>query len=434
MTRSHSAPPPGGGRGDATREHDSQDRVAISSVPVSREVATQSGAPLAVPARWLDTLLVTGTTLPVDHGEAAVAEQIVKTVAALLPEWAVGARLVAGKSSPRVIKLAPAGEEHRAAGIEPARLFPGYLHERVYEAESDRVGWTLHVAGDDPAIDDPDAPGNFLAVRAAQMMRRGLFSVRRCEAAERTSRELRELSSYMVQAEKLASVGQIAAGIVHELNNPLTSIVAYTDYLTRRAHARGADADDLERLRRIRESAGRMLRFTRDLVAYARPSSETPVVLSLHTVIDRALAFCEHVLEESGVTVERCFAPDLPAVRGVPEELAQVFVNLVTNACHAMAPFHGRLIVRTERLEGAVRVVVEDNGHGIPEESLPQIFAPFFTTKPDGRGTGLGLSIVKSIVDNHEGEIRAEAVSPRGARFVVELPVRVNQADRDSPT
>jgi two-component system NtrC family sensor kinase len=260
-----------------------------------------------------------------------------------------------------------------------------------------------------------------LVLRAAQVLQRGLHQARKYAAAERSATDLRKLNSHMVQAEKLASLGQIAAGVVHELNNPLTSIVAYTDYLSRRAQARG-DADDLERLRRVNESAGRMLRFTRDLVTYARPSSEVPVPVQVQTVIDQALAFCEHVLDGAGAQVERRYATGLPAVQGMPEQLAQVFVNLVTNACHAMPQGSGRLVVTTRAEDGSVLVLVEDNGHGIPNENLQAIFAPFFTTKTDGRGTGLGLSIVKNILEGHGGEIHAECVVPAGTRFVLKIP------------
>jgi C4-dicarboxylate-specific signal transduction histidine kinase len=232
----------------------------------------------------------------------------------------------------------------------------------------------------------------------------------------------------MVQAEKLASLGQIAAGVVHELNNPLTSIVAYTDWLTRKQAQTpgGGDPDSLERLRRIGESASRILRFTRDLVTYARPSSEVPVPVSLHTVIEQALAFCEHVLAQHGAQVERRFTEVVPPVRGMHEQLVQVFVNLFTNACHAMPGDGGELLVRTELTTDSLRllVYVEDNGHGIAGDQLTQIFAPFFTTKVDGRGTGLGLSIVKNIMDNHGAEIRAERSDNGGARFILAFPVQ----------
>ncbi len=165
-----------------------------------------------------------------------------------------------------------------------------------------------------------------------------------------------------------------------------------------------------------------MLRFTRDLVSYARPSSEIPVQVSVHLVIDQAIAFCEHVLAGANVTVERHFASDLPAVRGKPEQLAQIFVNLVTNACHAMSPAGGTLTVTTREASGVVHIDLVDTGHGIHADHVPHVFTPFFTTKTSGAGTGLGLAIVKSILDGHGGTIRATSDPGRGATFVITLP------------
>ncbi len=247
--------------------------------------------------------------------------------------------------------------------------------------------------------------------------------------------------------------------MVHELNNPLTSIAAYTDFLLRRAAQRPAsDADDVERLRRIAESANRMLRFTRDLVSYARPSGDVPIAVQLNGVIDRALAFCEHEISHVGAEVVRAYDADIGPVRGMPEQLAQVFVNLVTNACHAMAsssdasdvsltetdesrPIRRHrapaLTVSTTASGGGaspdgasdgqgqrfVTVTVQDNGCGISRDHLAKIFTPFFTTKASGHGTGLGLSIVKKIVDGHHGDIRAESDSGGGTRFILRFPV-----------
>jgi len=165
-----------------------------------------------------------------------------------------------------------------------------------------------------------------------------------------------------------------------------------------------------------------MLRFTRDLVSYARPSSETPVHVSMHLVIDQAIAFCEHVLAGANVTVERRFADDLPVVLGKPERLAQIFVNLVTNACHAMAPGGGTLTVTTRAEPGLVAIDLTDTGHGILPDHVPQVFTPFFTTKTSGAGTGLGLAIVKSILDGHGGTIRASSDGVSGATFAITLP------------
>jgi two-component system NtrC family sensor kinase len=410
---------------------DSRGRVAFSSVPDSREARVSPTRLVGVSASALDRLLVASCESPISEGEVAVVEHMVRALGDVFPQCAVGACLVpASVSSPqlgahveqRVFTSLPCGEEHRIGPSDPTRLFSSYAYERVLTAEAQ--GTTLHIASDDRALEDDDSPLMHVAQRAALVLGRKLWVSRIQAKATSAARDLRALNSHMVQAEKLASLGQIAAGVVHELNNPLTSIVAYTDWLLRKVGPSG-DPDSLERLRRIGESAGRILRFTRDLVAYARPSSEVPVPVSIHTVLDQALAFCEHVIAEHGVSVVRAYGEAVPSVRGMPEQLAQVFVNLFTNACHAVPGEGGELVVSTSmRLDGrAVLVTVEDNGHGIPLAHEQQIFTPFFTTKADGRGTGLGLSIVKNIVDGHEGEIHVERRPAGGSRFVLAFPV-----------
>jgi two-component system, NtrC family, sensor kinase len=426
---------------------ETSDRVTVSSVPISRESLVSISGAVDVEAAWLDRLVVAACEMPVAEGEAAVVQFMVRSLGEIFPECGVGACLVpptpeapAPTSSPEIrlspvpveqqlFKYVPEGEELRGVGMDPTRLFPGFAYERVLDVSSAAPGSTLHLACDDPQLEDDDSPMMHVVRRAALAMGRGLGLARGHAKATSDARDLRALNSHMVQAEKLASLGQIAAGVVHELNNPLTSIVAYTDWLIRKqtGNGGGGDPDSLERLRRIGESASRILRFTRDLVAYARPSSEVPVPVSLHTVIEQALAFCEHVLAQHGAQVARHFADGMPPVRGMHEQLVQVFVNLFTNACHAMPADGGALIVSTAMSEDGLRlaVFVEDNGHGIAPDQLTQIFAPFFTTKVDGRGTGLGLSIVKNIMDNHSAEIRAERGDGGGARFVLLFPVQV---------
>jgi C4-dicarboxylate-specific signal transduction histidine kinase len=398
-----------------------------------------------VEAAWLDRLVVAACEMPVGDGETAVVQFMVRSLGEIFPECGVGACLVPPVPDPpmsspdmrrsgalasapveqQLFKYTPEGEERRGVGMDPTRLFPGFRFERVLDVEA---GSTLHLASDDAQLEDDDSAMMHVVRRAALAMGRGLGLARGHAKATADARDLRALNSHMVQAEKLASLGQIAAGVVHELNNPLTSIVAYTDWLIRKQSTgpSGADPDSMERLRRIGESASRILRFTRDLVAYARPSSEVPVPVSLHTVIEQALAFCEHVIAQHGAQVERHFTSGVPAVRGMHEQLVQVFVNLFTNACHAMPADGGRLMVASEvSIDGLhLAVSVEDNGHGVAPDQLTQIFAPFFTTKVDGRGTGLGLSIVKNIMDNHGAEIRAERADSGGARFVLVFPVQ----------
>jgi PAS domain S-box-containing protein len=239
--------------------------------------------------------------------------------------------------------------------------------------------------------------------------------------------ELRELEEQIIHAEKLATLGQLAAGVVHELNNPLTSISVYGDYLLKKAIAEGRDEADTEKLRRVVSSAERILKFTRDLVSYARPSSEKPMALDIVEVIEQALVFCAHVLDEVGARVDKRYDPSVPLVYGVKGQLVQVLVNLITNACHAMPVGAGKLtIVTSNAREGRMTLRVSDTGKGIPEENLKRIFEPFFTTKGEGQGTGLGLSIVRNLVEQHRGEIRVESEVGRGTTFEITLACRAD--------
>jgi signal transduction histidine kinase len=185
----------------------------------------------------------------------------------------------------------------------------------------------------------------------------------------------------------------------------------------------------VERLARINEAAERILRFSRDLTAYSRPVSEVPAPVSIHDVIERALIFCEHELTRNGVMVERQLG-EVRAVRGVAGQLTQVFVNLFTNAAHAMRDQGGLLTIATTMHDGElVEVLIRDDGHGIDEDHRERIFEPFFTTKTDGSGTGLGLSIVRSIVLAHGGQITAAGNDPRGTVFRVGLPIAARPGD-----
>ncbi len=235
--------------------------------------------------------------------------------------------------------------------------------------------------------------------------------------------EVRDLEHQVIQAEKLATLGQLAAGVVHELNNPLTSITVYAEHLLRKNERAGGDPTDTERLGRILEAAQRILNFTRDLVTYARPSAEQPREISLQSVLDQSVVFCEHVILERGVTVEKRYAAGVPPVYAVRAQLHQVFINLITNACHAMADGAGHLVLETSVSEpdGLVTVHVRDNGAGIPAEDVERVFEPFYTTKGEGKGTGLGLSIVRNIVHQHRGEIAVESTAGQGTTFTVKL-------------
>ena len=231
-----------------------------------------------------------------------------------------------------------------------------------------------------------------------------------------------QLEQRVIHAEKLASLGQLAATVAHEINNPMTAVVTYADVLLQNARMMGkAGAADAEKLRKIGESGQRILRFTRDLTSYARPAKDKPERVELNTVLERAVGYCEHVVAQAKVEVVRDLG-EVPALSAVRANLEQVFVNLITNACHAMQP-GGRVAVRS-RCEGREAVVsVEDTGSGIAPEHLSRIFEPFFTTKAEGRGTGLGLSIVQRIVEKHGGKLGVTSTVGQGTTFTVRLPL-----------
>jgi signal transduction histidine kinase len=210
--------------------------------------------------------------------------------------------------------------------------------------------------------------------------------------------------------------------VVHEINNPMTAVATYADALLKRArHSPRADPADVEKYQRIVDAAERVLRFTRDLVSYARPAQERPEEVDLNQLVERAAGFCDHVLARHGVTLETRLQP-LPRFQAVRQNVVQVFVNLITNACHATPP-GGRVLVSTARDGDAAVAVVSDTGAGIDPQLLPRVFEPFVTTKADGKGTGLGLSIVQSIVESHGGTVAVVSELGRGTAFTVRLPL-----------
>jgi PAS domain S-box-containing protein len=231
---------------------------------------------------------------------------------------------------------------------------------------------------------------------------------------------VRQLERQVIQAEKLATLGQLAAGVVHELNNPLTSISVYGDYLVRQLEL--GVPGDVDRARKIVEGANRIQKLTRDLISYARPSGEFELV-EVNDVVRTALVFCEHVIKGADAQVATELSDGLPRVRVITTQLHQVLINLVTNACHALPTGGERLCMRTRLSErGDVLIEVEDSGVGIHELDRAHIFDPFFTTKRDGKGTGLGLSIVRNIIEAHQGQVAFESRPGEGTTFFVHLP------------
>ncbi len=234
---------------------------------------------------------------------------------------------------------------------------------------------------------------------------------------------IRSLERQVIQAEKLATLGQLAAGVVHELNNPLTSISVYADYLVKLLDKEGL-AQDLDKAKKIVDGAARIQKLTRDLMSYARPSGEMEPV-QINEVVRQSLVFCEHLLHRAEAVVELRLADHLPRVRAIRTQLHQVFINLITNACHAL-PAPGQTIGVSTVLSADGReltIEVADSGVGVDEPDRARIFEPFFTTKKEGKGTGLGLSIVKNIVEGHGGRVTFQSRDGEGTTFKISLPV-----------
>ncbi len=243
-----------------------------------------------------------------------------------------------------------------------------------------------------------------------------------CVHVVRDVTDERALQQQLAQAEKLAAIGELLSGVAHELNNPLTTIIGFSELLQEASVPEQVRAD----LERISRQAKRSSRVVQSLLTFARQSRIQLAEVDINNVLLQALEIAEPQLEAGAIQVDLHLETDLPQTLGDAGQLQQVFLNLFTNAQQAMGELTGERILRVESQSGAadLRVTVSDNGPGIPHELLRRIFDPFFTSKPVGEGTGLGLSICYGIVREHGGRIWAESEPGRGATFTVELPLR----------
>jgi len=233
--------------------------------------------------------------------------------------------------------------------------------------------------------------------------------------------EVRSLQAAAEHAERLAGIGRLVAGVVHELNNPLTAVNMYSDALVEKLGNAGHDPVDVEKLRAIRDAGMRIQRLARDLVTYAKPTGARTEPVDLEGVLDEAARLSKPALKESSAVVERVILP-APPVEGNRPSLVQVFVNLIRNASQAVQP-GGRVRLALEPVGDRVKVTVSDDGAGMPPEEAARAFEPFYTTRP-GIGIGLGLPIVQGIVDRHGGKVELTTTPGQGTTVTVTLPVK----------
>jgi two-component system NtrC family sensor kinase len=237
----------------------------------------------------------------------------------------------------------------------------------------------------------------------------------------------------LLQTEKMAGLGQLVAGIAHELNNPLTSILGYSQLLLGRRLTAPQEADG----RLIHQEAERAARIVKNLLLFAREARPERRPVSLNEIVERTLSLRNYELRVENIELSQELAQDLPTVIADPAQLQQVLLNLLVNAEQAIrqGAGEGSIRVRTRKTAaGRVSFEIFDSGPGIPQEIIPRIFDPFFSTKPSGAGTGLGLSITCGIIKEHGGEISVQSQLGHGAKFIVELPAAIHAPGTVSST
>ena len=243
-------------------------------------------------------------------------------------------------------------------------------------------------------------------------------TVKRNEELADANARLQSAQAQLVQSEKLASVGQLTAGIVHDVKNPLAVIKGLAEELQEEV---GLDPSTLEQLKTIRQSATRASTIVGDLLKFARQSTPEMETRDIRETVESSMRLTEYLVRKAGVDSQLDLPKESVMMTYDATQIEQVLINLITNSVQAM-PDGGKLRVSLGQAEGAVAIAVQDSGIGIPRENLSRIFDPFFTTKPEGQGTGLGLSVSYGIVSRHGGRIEVESKIGQGTTFTVLLP------------
>jgi signal transduction histidine kinase len=261
------------------------------------------------------------------------------------------------------------------------------------------------------------------ALRAAEALARhaalAIENAQLFEREQRTIEELQRAQKRLLQSEKLATIGQMAAGIAHELNTPLTYIMGNLELLS----LQQITSPQREMLEAVTRGADRIRTLAHRLLAFSRPEGEEMMSLVPNDVVERSLELCQYQISSGRVQLVRNLAPDLPRVLGVSNQLEMALINLVINAVHAMAENGGTLTITSSRVGDEVQIAVSDEGPGVAESIREHLFEPFVTTKPEGRGTGLGLSTVLMVVERHRGRIDFATREDHGSTFTIGLPV-----------
>ena len=289
---------------------------------------------------------------------------------------------------------------------------PGYRGnlDNIYRMRHASSEWRWVASRGTRAI---DAKGNFLYF---------IGVIRDVTEHKQAVEEKQELEEKAQVTSRLAAVGEMAAGIAHEINNPLTGVIGFPQILLAKQNV----PDDVkEDIKIIEEGSRRVADIVRRLLTFARQSKPVKVEANLNELIDNTLKLREYVLKTNNIEGITKFDPELPWLIVDPGQLQQVFINLIVNAEQAMKKSHGRgtLTISTEKIANAIRITFQDDEPGIKKEIIGRLFEPFFTTKDPGEGAGLGLSLSRSIILEHYGKISVVSEFGHGATFIVELPL-----------
>jgi len=240
------------------------------------------------------------------------------------------------------------------------------------------------------------------------------------EGVKQQMAELKQTQAQLVQSTKLAAIGELAANIAHEINNPLTTVLGFASFIAERLPAEDPMREELGL---IQEEASRARDIVRDLLQFSRQRDFMPEPADLNAVLEQVVAMVRRQGALSTLTVNEAYGSDLPMVEMDVPRIKQVFLNIINNAVYAMKD-GGALAIRTTVAGDKVHVAFQDNGPGIPADILGRIFDPFFTTKPEVSGTGLGLSVSLGIVQSHGGAVDVQSTPGQGSTFTIILPIK----------
>jgi two-component system NtrC family sensor kinase len=252
------------------------------------------------------------------------------------------------------------------------------------------------------------------AVRVEQRDEIGMLA----ESFNEMTRNLSEARTQLFQTDKLASVGRLAAGVAHEINNPLTGVLTYSSFLLSKAEDNQELKDDLEVI--VRETK-RCREIVKGLLDFSRQSPPEKRLTKINEIILHSIGIVQNQLSMQRARIDMSLKEDLPPILADVNQLEQVLVNLLVNAADAMNGTGGTVTVRSDLTDEGVEFSVHDTGCGIQQENLDKIFDPFFTTK-GARGTGLGLAIVWGIIEEHGGRIHVDSEEDVGTTFRIVLP------------